>query len=258
VTAALAASPSCSRPTETGPYPGGACATLIPTVWDPASNSVGAPTDTTIRITFNDYPDPDSVNSDSLLLTTGFFWVPGIYGVDLLNKTAFLRPWRALSPNLSYTVHLAPAMHSLTGCPAPNTTREFRTGSGPSGASPPPVPAFADIQNLFDTRCGSGGCHLDASAPGDGCLAAPAAGLSLCAGHSWNALVGVPSQQESDLLRVDPGRSARSYLLRKLIPAPPDDGPLPTVLGQREPPGAPLDPALIEAVAAWIDGGALQ
>jgi hypothetical protein len=257
VAAALAAGAGCSRPTDTSPYPG-ACSTLTPTVWVPASNSTGVPTDTTVRVTFDDYPDPDSVGSNTLLLTTGFFWVPGIYGVDLLNKTAILRPWRALSPNLSYTLHLAPALHSLSGCPAPDTTREFRTGDGPSGASPPAVPAFADIQKIFDTRCGSGGCHLDASAAGDGCLATPAAGLSLCASQSWEALVGVTSQQESDLLRVTPGDSGRSYLLRKLIPAPPDDGPMPTVLGQREPPGAPLDPDLIEAVAAWIDGGAMQ
>jgi hypothetical protein len=250
----LGASLGCSRPTASTPYPGG-CATLIPTVWEPAANSLGAPTDVVVRVTFNDYPDPNTVNSDSLLLTTGFFWIPGVYGVDLPAKTATLRPWRPLSPNLAYTLHLVPGLHSLDGCAAPDTTREFRTGAGPEGASPPPVPAFADIQALFEARCG-GGCHLDASVPGGGCLGAPAGGLSLCAAESWDALVGVPARQESALLRVAPGDSARSYLLRKLIPDPPDGGPIPTVLGQREPPGAPLDPAEIEAVAAWIDSGA--
>jgi hypothetical protein len=256
--AALVVSMGCATPTDTTPYPGGACATLIPTLWVPAGNSLGAPTDTSIRVTFNEYPDPDTVGSNSLLLTTGFFWVPGVYGVDLLGKTAILRPWRPLSPDLAYTLHLAPALHSLEGCPAPDTTREFRTATGPAGASPPPVPAFADVQALFESRCGNGGCHLDAAVFGGGCLAAPAAGLSLCAAESWDALVGVPSRQEAGLLLVDPGNSARSYLLRKLIPAPPDAGPMPTVLGQREPPGPPLDPAEIEAVAAWIDAGAVN
>jgi hypothetical protein len=255
--AGLGVAVGCSRPTDATPYPG-ACATLIPTVWAPAANSAGAPTDVVVQVTFDDYPDPDSVNSNSLLLTTGFFWIPAVYGVDLPAKTAILRPWRPLSPDQAYTLHLAPALHSLDGCPAPDTTRQFRTGTGPVGASPPAVPAFADVQTLFESRCGSGGCHLDASAPGGGCLGAPAAGLSLCASESWDALVGVPSGEESALLRVAPGDSARSYLLRKLIPAPPDGGPMPTVLGQREPPGAPLDPAEIQAVAAWIDAGAAR
>ena len=87
-----------------------------------------------------------------------------------------------------------------------------------------------------------GGCHLDDDDGADGgCAgAAPAAGLSLCAAEAWAALVDVPSRQTDALRLVEPGDSARSYLLRKLLPATADGGPIAGVVGQREPPGAPL------------------
>ena len=66
----------CSYPTDDTPYPG-QCVPLHPWRSCPLPNSVGVPTDVIFRITFDDYPDPDTVRSDSLLLTTGFFWVPG-------------------------------------------------------------------------------------------------------------------------------------------------------------------------------------
>ena len=53
-----------------------------------------------------------------------------------------------------------------------------------------------------------------------------------------------------------PGDSARSYLLRKLLPATTDSGRIPGVYGQREPPGAPLPEDQLRLIAAWIDGGA--
>ena len=67
------------------PYPG-TCRALEPVLWTPAGNSSGAPTDTSIRIVFDDYPDPDTFGSETLLLTTGFFWVPGAYRVDLIDR----------------------------------------------------------------------------------------------------------------------------------------------------------------------------
>jgi hypothetical protein len=218
---------------------------------------VGVPTDVVIRVRFDDYPDPDTVRSDSLLLTTGYFWVPAVYGVDLVAKTVTLQPWQALSPDLGYAIHLKPILRSLQGCAAPDALREFRTGAGPAGIPVPPVPPLAQVQALFDRRCGGSTCHLDPG-PLAGCLTQPAAGLSLCAGETFDALVGVPSVEETRLLRVDPGDSARSYLLRKLIPATPGGGPPPPTLGHRDPPGEPLDEAEIAAVAAWIDGGALR
>ena len=250
---ALSATFGCSYPTSESPY-SGACARLLPVASVPAPNAVGVPTDVVFRITFNDYPDPDTVRSDSILLTTGFFWVPGTYGVDLIGKAAVVRPIRPLSPDLGYSIHLRPALASLSGCPGPTEEIEFLTGAGPTGDPPPETPPFAAVQAIFDTTCGNG-CHLDLAAPG-GCVATAAAGLSLCAGDAWDALIGVRSRQTDQLQLVQPGDSARSYLLRKLLPATTDSGRLPGVYGQREPPGAPLPEDQLRLIAAWIDGGA--
>ena len=89
-------------------------------------------------------------------------------------------------------------------------------------------------------------------------MAPAAAGLSLCAADAWNALVGVPSRQVDELRLVEAGDSARSYLLRKLLPASAGGGPITGVSGQREPPGEPLPEDQLRLIAAWIDGGALR
>src|SRR5689334_16873218 len=80
---AAAAIGACSYPTDESPYPG-TCVTLHPVAFVPVAFSVGVPTDVVFRITFDDYPDPDTVRSSTILLTTGYYWVPGTYGVDLI------------------------------------------------------------------------------------------------------------------------------------------------------------------------------
>ena len=253
-----AAAASCSYTTDETPYPG-ECAPLHPVAWTPPGDSVGVPTDIVIRVKFDDYPDPDTVRSGGLLVTTGFFWVPGSYGVDLPDKTVTLRPWRPLVGQLGYTLHLRPAIGSLAGCPGTVVEREFRTGDGPTGVPAPPTATLGSVQDIFDRRCSGGGCHLDTAGQSPaGCLSAPAAGLSLCAPESWAALVQVPSRQTATLPLVEAGDSARSYLLRKLLPATADGGPVAGVVGQREPPGAPLTDDELRTVAAWIDSGAPQ
>jgi hypothetical protein len=227
---------------------------LHPVVTVPEANGVDVPTDVTFRITFDGYPDPDTVRSNTLLLTTGYFWVPGSYGVDLVGKAAIMRPISQLSQQLGYSLHLRPALSSLDGCPGPNEEIEFQTGDAPAN-EPPAAPAtFTEVQDIFSGRC-AGGCHLG----DDGfCLATPAGGLSLCAPEAYDSLVAVPSRQRNDLRIVEAGNSARSYLLRKLLPATGSGGPITGVFGQREPPGEPLPEAQLRAVASWIDGGALR
>ena len=148
---------------------------------------------------------------------------------------------------------VGPAVASLAGCAGTFTQRRFTTGDGPANLPAPPVPAFADVQAIFTAAC-AGSCHAD---PSGGCLSAPAAGLSLCAGEARAALLDVPSRQVGSLALVAPLDSARSYLVRKLLPATAGGGPVPGTLGQREPPGPPLPPDQIETITAWIDGGAL-
>jgi hypothetical protein len=255
--AALALAPACSYPTSDTPY-SGACVRLHPLTFAPLPNSVGVPTDITFRITFDDYPDPDTVRSDSLLLTTGYFWVPATYGVDLIGKAAVMRPIQSLSPRLGYGLHLRPGLASLAGCPGTTDELAFVTGDGPIGQPPPTeTPVLASVQAILDANCGAG-CHLGGDESGTGCAAETAAGLSLCAADAWSALVGVPSRQVDQLRLVEPGDSSRSYLLRKLLPASPGGGPITGVSGQREPPGAPLSEDQLRLIAAWIDGGAMR
>jgi hypothetical protein len=215
------------------------------------------PTNVVFRITFDDYPDPDSVRSDSILLTTGYFWVPGTYGVDLIGKAAIMRPISSLSPDVGYALHLRPALRSLAGCPGTSEDLDFITGAGPAEQPPVTTPALAEVQTIFDARCG-GGCHLGAADDPAACADLPAAGLSLCAPDARDALVGVRSRQVNSLRLVEPGDSARSYLLRKLVPANAAGAPIPGVYGQREPPGEPLPEDQLRLLAAWIDGGALR
>lgn len=253
----MLALPACSYPTGETPYPG-ECVPLHLVGSVPLPNAVAAPTDVTFRLTFDDYPDPDTVRSDSILLTSGFFWVPGSYGVDLIGKAAVMRPIHALAAGLGYSLHLRPALSSLAGCPGSSEEIEFITGDGPTGAPPQPPATFDSVQRIFTTRCAGAGCHLEGGDKGGGCLAAPAAGLSLCAPEAWDELVAVPSRENSQLQRVESGNSARSYLLRKLLPAAGSGGPITGVYGQREPPGEPLPEDQLRAVARWIDGGALR
>jgi hypothetical protein len=246
----------CSRPADTQPYLG-SCGPLEGVEWSPAPDSDGAPTDSTIRVVFDDYPDPDSLAAGDLLLTTGVFYYTGTYAVDLINKAVIFRPAGSLRTNLGYTVTISPPLRSLSGCEVKMEQKAFRTGDGPGAPAPAAAVAFTAVQPIIAARCGGAGCHREAPETGGGCLAAPAEGLSLCDTEAIDALVGVPSREVGHLPLVEPNDSARSYLLRKLLPAP-GGGPIPTVLGHRDPPGDPLTPDELATVARWIDSGARQ
>jgi hypothetical protein len=242
----------CSYQTDVTPYPG-LCAEMFVANWSPYENELNVPTDVTVDLTFSDYPDPDTVGEPTMLLTTGVYRVPEVYRVDLARKAIIMSPDGQLNSQLGYTVTVSDGVASLAGCATSFAQRTFTTGQGPANAPSPPVPALADVQAIFSTSC-AGGCHADSSG---GCLTSPAAGLSLCAAEARAALVDVPSGQVSSLALVAPLDSARSYLVRKILPATIGGGPIPGTLGQREPPGPPLSPAELETIVAWIDGGAL-
>lgn len=236
--------------------------------WFPADDAANVPLDAAITLRFSDYPDPDSLSTRTMLLTFGPYYVPGQYLVSLLDKTVTLRPFRLLASQLGHTVQVFPGLRSLAGCTVAHASNGFRTGdstaAGP-GQNPdrplPPQPVtFSEVQATFTARCGGGGCHLAPSqseGAGD-CLAKPAGGLSLCAAESWDSLVNIPSGELNAIPRVEPGNAAQSYLFRKLVPADTDDGRLPGTLGQREPPGPPLDEETLRMIGRWIDAGALR
>jgi hypothetical protein len=70
-------------------------------------------------------------------------------------------------------------------------------------------PITADLEsiedNIFTPICSK--CHIGASAP---------EGLQLDGAHAYNAIVGVPSVEEPQFLRVDPGNPDQSYLMLEI------------------------------------------
>jgi hypothetical protein len=99
---------------------------------------------------------------------------------------------------------------------------------------------FQSIQaNVFTPICSV--CHIGASAP---------EGLQLDAAHSYNLLVGVPSNEQPSLLRVKAGDPDNSYLVHKI------EG-LAGITGGQMPLGeTPLPQATIDAIRQWVTNGA--
>jgi hypothetical protein len=108
------------------------------------------------------------------------------------------------------------------------------------GTGGPITADFQSIQdNVFTPICSV--CHIGAGAP---------EGLQLDAAHSYNLLVGVPSNEDRSLLRVKPGDPNDSYMVHKIEGAP-------GIVGGQMPLGeTPLPQATIDAIRQWITNGA--
>jgi methionine-rich copper-binding protein CopC len=105
------------------------------------------------------------------------------------------------------------------------------------------VPLSADFQalqdNIFTPICSK--CHIGGGAP---------EGLQLDAAHSYALLVGVPSTEQPNVLRVDPGNPDSSYIIRKLMDTP-------GISGAQMPFGGPYLPqSTINFIRQWITNGA--
>ena len=250
---------ACSQPRDAQPY-AGACEPLRVLAFDPIADAQDVPLDTTIRVRFDDYPDPNTLgeaNRAGLLITTGVFYFAGVYAIDLIDKTISFRNPGGLRADLGFNINVRANLASLQGCPAIPEQRSFHTATVAAPPEPPVVQTpYATVQKIFAGRCAGVACHrAEAADAGDGCLPEPAAGLSLCDAEAVDALLDVPSRQRADLHLVEPNDSSRSYLLRKLLPGATPDVPAPTTLGHRDPPGAPLTDDELHAVASWIDTG---
>lgn len=97
-----------------------------------------------------------------------------------------------------------------------------------------------DIQPIFDANCVA--CHL---------AEGPEAALNLEPGTAYRELIGQQSVQTGMPL-VSPGNPQASYLMKKLTGAHIAAGGT----GAAMPPLAPLSPATIQVISAWITGGA--
>lgn len=112
-------------------------------------------------------------------------------------------------------------------------------GAVPAAAEP--VSFAKDIVPILKQRCIS--CHLTGKEPGS---------VQLHPRSAYANLVGVRSV-EVDLMRVEPGKPADSYLYRKIEGTHAEVGgsgaPMPSI-------GSPLKPEQIALVRRWIEEGA--
>ena len=103
-------------------------------------------------------------------------------------------------------------------------------------------PTFSNIQqNVLSAVCIE--CHAGSTAP---------EGMRLDPQNAFSNLVGVPSVERPDLLRVKPGDPDNSYIIQKLEGAPGIVG------GQMPLDRPPLSQETINAIRAWIAQGAPQ
>lgn len=138
------------------------------------------------------------------------------------------------------------AVTTATGC-APGSGDGLDTNGRPIDedvAAMPLSAEFGSIQdNIFTPSCAIPGCHVGAAAP---------QGLRLDEGNSFALLVGMPSMQVPEQLRVSPGNPDSSYLILKL------EGT--AAVGGRMPLNGPpfLPQATVDVVRQWISDGALS
>lgn len=105
-------------------------------------------------------------------------------------------------------------------------------------------PTLSDIQtNIFNLSCAVSGCHVGGSPNLPGVM-------DLRAGQARANTVGVPSIENANLLRIDPGNPDDSYLVWKIEGRP-------EIAGAQMPRGRPpLAQEQITAIREWIADGA--
>lgn len=262
-----AVSVSCSVPESEEPRPGSCTPFQLVSLTPDGSSQVR--TNTAFVYTFTDFPDPDSAVNANFGVFSGPYYYTARETADLIGRAIIFKPTSSLPSGLGFTLAMSAQISSLRGCPLtppppplpngkPTTSYYFAIHTvepnvdlPPEPPAPPPA-TFAQVLDVMARHCAGAGCHLSAAAETDGsggCLAAPGGGLSLCAAQAFDAMVSVPSRQVSRLTVVVPRDSARSYLLRKLLAAPP-------VAGHQGPPDDSLTEGDLRVLQSWIDDGA--
>jgi hypothetical protein len=111
---------------------------------------------------------------------------------------------------------------------------------GGGSSAEPLTPDLKSIQdNVFTPICTR--CHIGAGAP---------MALQLDAAHSYALLVGVPSAEQPNVLRVKAGDPDNSYMVQKIEGAA-------SISGVRMPFGGPYLPqSTIDVIRQWVSNGA--
>lgn len=113
-------------------------------------------------------------------------------------------------------------------------------GRGQGHREAGPLTFERDIRPILVTHCALSGCHLGAEAW---------VGLDLGSESAYESLVGQPSMEAPNLLRVEPLRPDSSYLVHKLVGTQSRGGRMPLK-------AEPLPRQQIELVIRWIETGA--
>lgn len=163
-----------------------------------------------------------------------------------LGSCFFLAASLIVAPACNVVVWAEDTEAGSTGVDAPTSgdvptgggdaTGDLQTGGDPTGGIAGECDFAGTIQPIFTASCG---CH------GGG---QPSAGLSLAAGESHAALIGVASSEQPGVLRVQAGDPDASWLVTKIEAGPP--------VGDRMPIGGALALAQIAAIRGWISAGA--
>jgi len=123
---------------------------------------------------------------------------------------------------------------SFTGCKV--TVEPEVNNSLPDNS----LATFSTIQKeVFDVSCALSGCHSGAGA---------AAGMDLSSGLAFNNLVNVPSTSNTNFVRIQPGNSANSFIIKRLRNIGESSGIMP--------PSGKLSENTIQLVETWINNGA--
>ena len=232
----------------------------------PPPGPSGVLRDAHFLLTFDDYPDPDTLPFGSVTLTSGAALFDATVRLRFVDRAIELVPRSLLSPNNLYLV-AATGVRSLGGRELPHGAQGTRIGVGDQRGTPPvapPPPTWSQVKTALQS-CATQGCH---SSQG-GLEPARALALDGDPRDTTYGLLGVPARSRRDtgpaLARVSAGDAARSVLLRKLIGGDPSEArggeiyPKLAIDGERMPPwpAPPVDDATLRLVEDWIDSGAI-
>jgi len=161
------------------------------------------PANEPLKILFNDYLDPSSIDEMEVTLQSGEESVPLDLGYDPVDKALLIVPIGHLRVRLGYSVKIpADRLRALSGAQmARDIEWSFRAGT-PNTTDPPGAIEFTrDIQPIFENACG---CHGPAP--------------KLFPTLNASALVRQPSVRQPDRALVVPGQPLQSYLIQRLLP----------------------------------------
>jgi hypothetical protein len=223
----VAAAVACSSPTGS-PYEGG-CPAFQLLATTPVQSARDVSPFAPIVFRFSDFPDPDTTLYPTVTVTSGLYRYTARTGVDLARRSVVVQTNNGLPAGVQISAFATPDLRSLHGCPINRPSDrppdlpvllQFRTAETATRPPVTPLPKGTEVVAFLASRC-AGGCHAEGDDSASGCLDAPAAGLSLCASQALTALRDGDSRERPTEALLIPHDSARSYLVRKLLGAPP-------------------------------------